>query len=510
MSVLKDLRAKSEMDRRRFLHSLGVFLGAPLVPSSIQIAANEWLFGKAEARRSEENPPTFFLEINLRDQWDFGHVMVSPGLAAYPNLIRGSKGRKCALFYTQDELKHFRNGVYLTGDSLCLAPHLDSIAMLELCEMPMGTIHGHEAANAIRSPGRGYWDGPGRLPMWLRDPKTKIGGNEDHYGTVPTPATLHNYLQKKISPNLANGMAFKGVSRAEHTVYHFGADLPESELDRYQSVDSLVRAMSLLDSVVSTSEEADLIVRFLNKIDKRFLADHLVAAKDKQDHLAHLSAFRRSLHHCGGASPSLQLTEEERAYWSTGVPDQIGPTPKANIWLQCALAAKLMTSGTIRTAALEFDYLDVHDERSEFQMRTQAKQTAIPLSRLIETFKAAGIYDRTLIAMYTLDGSRAPAANSFGSEGKNGLILAGGMIRGGYYGDVTVGGLHADGHWYRYHRPDDSGQPVPSGAGDNSGRVSGADVWRTVMKALETPDSLAASFADSAGGRPLSYLLKRS
>jgi hypothetical protein len=140
-------------------------------------------------------------------------------------------------------------------------------------------------------------------------------------------------------------------------------------------------------------------------------------------------------------------------------------------------------------------------------MRIMGKQTTLPLVRLIETFKKAGIYDRTLIVMNLLDGGRAPAASSFGSEGKCGLILAGGKIKGGYYGDVRVGGKDQDGHEYLYHRPDDAGRPVPTGASGNGGRVAGADVWRTVMKALEIPDKLASSFPDSANGKVLQYLL---
>jgi arylsulfatase A-like enzyme len=78
----------------------------------------------------------------------------------------------------------------------------------------------------------------------------------------------------------------------------------------------------------------------------------------------------------------------------------------------------------------------------------------LPLVRLIESLKAAGLYENTLIAIYTLDGGRAPAANSSGGEGKSGLMLAGGMIQGGYYGDVGIAGDDGDGHVYSYSAPD--------------------------------------------------------
>jgi hypothetical protein len=365
MNPLKELLERPLADRRRFLLSLGSLLGSTLLPSKVRAAANEWLFGEKGAAAAEANLPTYFVEINLRDQWDFGHVMVSPGLATCPGLIRGPTGRRAALFYTQDELKKFPNDVYLTGDSIALAPHLDSIALLETCELTMGTIHGHESANAIRSPGRGYQSGPGRIPMWLRDPHAKEGGNENHYGTVPTPACLHNYYQKRMTSGLANGIAFKGISRPEHTVYHFGADLEGAELDRYQSVGSLLRAMSQTANVVSTPEEADLMIRFLKKVDERFLKATSFSANEKNDHRERVSGLKSDLYHGSGTSLHLQLTEEEVHYWSAGVPPQMGDIPKAGIWEQCALAAKLITSGRLRTVALEFDYLDVHDQRTE-------------------------------------------------------------------------------------------------------------------------------------------------
>ena len=86
-------------------------------------------------------------------------------------------------------------------------------------------------------------------------------------------------------------------------------------------------------------------------------------------------------------------------------------------------------------------------------MTIHAKQLALPLARLIESLKKANLFDRTLIAVYTLDGSRSPAAGSAGNEGKNSVMLAGGMIKGGYFGDVVVTGPDGDGHKYGYQSP---------------------------------------------------------
>src|SRR5690606_25698654 len=111
---------------------------------------------------------TYFLEINLRDQWDFGHVFTPPSLATYTNLRRGTEGRKCALFTS--DFTTAGNGFYLTQDSLPLVPHLDDIAVCELFELTKGRIHGHEAANATRSPGRDYDSGAGRMAMYEGEP----------------------------------------------------------------------------------------------------------------------------------------------------------------------------------------------------------------------------------------------------------------------------------------------------------------------------------------------------
>ena len=150
----------------------------------------------------------------------------------------------------------------------------------------------------------------------------------------------------------------------------------------------------------------------------------------------------------------------------------------------------------------------LEDQLKRLIVDTLALQTVHPLTRLIESLKAAGLYDNTLIAIYTLDSGRAPAAASSGNEGKSGLMLAGGMIQGGYYGDVGVAGDDGDGHVYSYSAPDPATGAPMAPVTDNSGRLAGGHVWRTVMKALGLPDSLTASFPDTAGYAPLDWMLR--
>lgn len=129
--------------------------------------------------------------------------------------------------------------------------------------------------------------------------------------------------------------------------------------------------------------------------------------------------------------------------------------------------------------------------------------------KLIESLKTAGLYDRTLIIISTSDGGRAPAAGSSGDEGKNGVILAGGMIRGGYYGDIKPGAADGNGQRYSYHAPDAAtGLPIPNGTEGNDRRLAAAPLWRTMAKALRISDAFAGQFADVAGSAALPWLLR--
>jgi hypothetical protein len=512
---MKDFSDLPPASRRRFLKLMGLALAAPAVPAAIRYAAND-MVGQAHAEDSLLNNATYFVEINLRDQWDHGHVFIPPSLATKADLRRGERGRQAAIFFRPEELTKGTNGAYMTPDSKILAPHADSIAMIDCCELSMGVIHGHEAANALRSPGRDYKPAPGKMAMFKNDPVANFpAGVEAFYSSTPTPATLHNYVQKLADPSLRNGIAFKGISRSVHTAYHFAAGLPSAELDRIQSKSALFDAfperVEDLD-VVPTAKEAEVFVRILNRADPKFLKGRRIPTKAVDGHLAAVLEAQNLLHNGARKIIRMPLSIEEEAYWKQGVPDQAcnPKTVKAQIWEQMAYAFKLISNRLTASVSLEFDYVDVHDERTPAQMATMTKQVCHTLARMIEQLKKAGIYERTLIAIYTTDGSRSPAAGSSGNEGKNTIILAGGMIKGGYYGDIRADAPEGDGHRYGYCAPDPTtGTPLAPKT-DDSGRLPGSAVWRTVMKALKIGDDVCAKFPDVAAAKPLPFMLPTS
>ena len=512
----------SNNSRREFLKRLGIYSGAGLA-SSIEFPnlMSQWVrnAGFIPSAQASGGTPTYFIEINLRDQWDFGHVMVAPGLATLSELKRGATGDLCAMFYDIEKLKRIQGAnhqdLFLTPDSLSLEPHLENIALLELCELSLGNVHGHEAANAIRSPGRSYNKGPGRTPMWLLDPRAKTDGNDNHYSSSPTPAVLHNHYNLTNFPSrrVRQGVAFKGISRAIHTVYHHSADLMNCQLERYQSQDDIVRAFKSavpLDWLtLMLSKDPEMILNLIEEADMANLIEQGYTQADLVEYARGKAATLVDLRESSSLPVlDISLTAEEIAYWGEGVPAQRGETIKAQIWEQCAYAFKLIQADMVRTIALEFDFVDVHGSRSQDQMEVQGKQTSLPLTRLIESLKRAGLFERTLIAMYTTDGGRSPAADSYGSSGKNGAILAGGMIRGGYYGNITVDSTNERGHSYAYHRPDENGVAIEKGVTDNSGRVAGADLWVTVARALGMNESLYRNFPDTKEAKVLNYLLR--
>jgi hypothetical protein len=510
MTRKKLIESLPPVERRRFMKLLGLALAAPAVPAGLRFAARELALGEAKAAEMEGQEPIYFIEINLRDQWDFGHVFVAPGLATEQNLIRGSDGRKCAMYFMPEELLARPNNVYLTPLALPLDPHLDTIAMIETCEHGIGDIHGHEASNALRSPGRSKTGGAGRMSMADNEPVPYAPGNQDHFSSTPTPASLHNYWMRQLDPTVRSGVAFKGIGR-DHTAYHFGAGLPGAELDRAQTRQSLFSAFpdALEDfNVLPSAQQANALIDVLTQADSGFLDKYGYVESVDSVHQANLDNSRNLLYVGEPKLISLPLTEAEIAYWSEGVPDQVTSKPKANIWEQCAWAFKLISNDLVRTFAIEFDYIDWHDQRPEMIMDTLAHQTVLPLARLIESLKLAGLYERTVIAVYTLDSGRSPAANSAGNEGKCGLMLAGGMIKGGYYGDVGVDGPEGNGHRYYYRSPDPAtGEPTPK-VTDSSGRLSGAHVWKTVTKAIGIPDDVTDQFPDVQGVPHLPWLLK--
>lgn len=495
--------------RRGFMKLAGAMLGLPAIPAAVRFAVNEQLVGDAKAFGMEANQPTYFIEINLRDQWDFMHVFVPPGIATHANLMRGGSGDLCTLFYGSDQITQHANNFYLTPDSAALVPHLDNIAVVEQFEICTGAIHGHESVNAMRSPGRTKAAGGGKAEVWLNEPGFSEQGNDYYYSSTPTPAALHNYYAKQLDPSLRNGVTLKYISRF-HTICHYGAGLADAELTRIQSVDQLFQLFpdTVEDlNILPTPEEAQLLSSVMSRVDDRFFARYGFSESARTRHASNLGEAV-GLWHTGEVNiVSMPLTEDERAYWGTGVPDQVGDNKKANIWEQAAWAFKLLSNDVTRTVALEFDYLDVHETREAAVMNVMGLQCALPLARLIESLKLAGIWERTTIAIFSADGGRAPAANSYGNSGKNTLVLAGGNVTGGYFGDVGVAGDTGNGHTYSYRAPDPvSGAPTAP-VTDNSNRLNGAYAWRTVMKALEIPDEIVGQYPDVAGVQPLPFML---
>lgn len=494
--------------RRSFMRMCATVLAAPTVPAALRFAMNEELFGEAHAFATEASLPTYFLEINLRDQWDFGHVFVPPGIAtSVAGLTRGANGDALSLFFTADQITSHGNGFYLTPDSQVLVPHLGNIAVLETNQLCEGVIHGHEACNPMRSPGRSRNQLAGQQAVWMAEPGYSEQGNDYWYSSTPTPATIHNYYQKALNPELANGVTMKFISRA-HSVTHFAAGLLNAELSRIQSVQMLYDAFptTIEDLALPSADESALFAAALKRADAGFFGRRGYDQMARAAHEAHLAAAEGKWYHAPKIV-SLPFEEPEVEFWQSGVPDQVGDNLKANIWEQAGWAFKLLSNEITRSVSLEFDYLDVHDTREESVMRTMAAQSAVPLARLIESIQAIpGMWERTAIAIYSTDGGRSPSANSYGNGGKSTFVLAGGMVKGGYYGDVRPAGNTGSGHTWQYLSPDDSGAPVVPVSG-GTGRIHGGRTWRTVMKALQLPEADLAQFPDVAGQQPLDFML---
>jgi hypothetical protein len=499
-------------------------LAMPAIPAAVKYAFEELLEGKAFAQAQLAAEPTYYIEINWRDQVDFGEVFVAPGLATDGNLIRGERGRQCALFYQPEQLMQFDNNFYLTPESMPLAPYLDSIAAFDTCELTPGAIHYHQAANRTRMPDCNYDQTAGRMPVYDNDPISNFPqGCEEFYATTPSPASFHNYIQKRLSPDLRNGIAIKGVSRTIHTVYHFGAGLPGAELDRMQTREALFNAFPATDvvlpTILPTEQDAALFVNVMKRIDPAYLqargfSEALIAGQ-----LDTVQASKSLLFSANTKRVTLPLTDAEDALWKEGVVSQIDGRVEGQdgqdeasiqfqIWEQYAWALKLLESGLTRTVALELEFVDIHDSRPRKQMQTHSTQLAPPLARLIQGLMDLGIYDRTLISVHTTDGSRSPAAGSAGNEGKNTVYLAGGMIKGGYYSDIRAVAPDADGHQYGFRSPDPATGTLLEEHTDNEGRLPGSAIWRTAMKALRIPDAEAAQFAGVADAQPMNWVLK--
>ena len=216
MRKLWEVERLSPIERRRFLKWLSATASVPAISSALRLAIGEH-FDSAYAQSVAG--PTYLIEVNLRDQWDHGHLMVSPMLARYPNLVQGVSGQAAALFFSPDELRFHERNVVLTDDSKALEPYLDNVALIDCCPIATGNVHGHEAACETRSPGRSK-NSDGKTAMFSRDFGSGEG-NDQYYSRTPTPASLHNYVQKQLDPTLRNGVAFKGYGRTKHTCLSF-------------------------------------------------------------------------------------------------------------------------------------------------------------------------------------------------------------------------------------------------------------------------------------------------
>jgi hypothetical protein len=516
------IRALPLEQRRRVLQALSLLLVAPIVPRAACYTARKLSPREAHAQPAPE--PTLFLEFNFRDQVDLMHVMVPPSIARHGKLSVGDVGAQITMYAGAGELKEYPNNVFLTADSSELSPHVDTIAMLDTGEQAIGGVHGHEACNGMRSPGR-VMDGgvSGQPPLWLND-GAHAAGSEELYGAVPTPASFHNFYQKRLSPDLRNGFAFKGISRYKHSVYHYGAGYPGADLTR---VHSRAQLFELYGDDFEPHRSA-LPQEIMQQPDVPYRKQAGAGYAALADRFGALLARRIE---------QLELTPEEVERWSSGVPPQqctkgdaqafpcgtdenVNPDGegfvKAQVWEQFAYASKLFRSGRVRSIALEFDFMDLAGDtvRTEMVVRTQAQQVARPLARLIADLKAAGLYDRSVIAVYTLDGSRGPGANSYGDLGKNTLLLAGGRIRGGYYGDILVSGdVPAGGHTYALRPPDpETGELLPAVQdwSDRSARTPSGCVWRTVVKAMGIPEyEYVGKFnSEIDDTRPLDFMLR--
>ncbi|RYG74613.1 DUF1501 domain-containing protein, partial [bacterium] len=352
-----------------------------------------------EAFAQTAGQATYVIEINLRDQLDFMHVMVPPGLAKDVNLKRGETGKQAALYFNTNELIAGPNNIFLTPQSKVLQPHADTMAMIELCDLTSAPVHGHEASNPVRSPGRTKEQSAGRMPMWQGEPGQDTGEGAS-YSSTPTIVSLHNYVQKRLNPGLANGVAIKGQSRPGG-IYHFGAGLPGAELDRYQSYDSMLKAFpaSVRDvNVLQTAGEAEAMQRYLKRVDAAFLTRRRQSAAAKTDHAAQVDGARGLLNQGAPKVFNLALTEEEKAYWSADVPKKYGRMTMES-WEQMAYAFKFVAGDVVRSVALEIDIGDQHDSRPQSYLAKLTDLVVLPLARLLESLKRVGIYDRTLVVV---------------------------------------------------------------------------------------------------------------
>lgn len=508
----KELEDLSPQERRDFLKYAAGFLAIPFLGQSTRDAIAEVLLGSVA--HAQMYSPINFLEINFRDQWDFQSLFIPPSVARNYNNAQGRLPPAGAPIQE-------RNNFYITPNAAELRPHLDDIAVMELGEVCVGSVHAHEAANPLRSPGRSYTQTNGKIDMSTVDkrPGGRREGNEVYFSSTPTPAVLHNHYNKLMAPNLTNGVILRSSLRGDvHTYYHFEGNLSNAQPDRFFDRQTFLNRFSNTSpppaNLTSVQRHGSLMAQFLKRLDDNYM-QRVLATAERTKHSANLDALRASFAAPAPTTPfSINLSATEDQMWKAGVgPQVICPGDDAN---QCyaeagrwhpselfAYAGKLFQSGRVKSVAIDLDMHDVHTNRTRFIMDTQAQQSGMTLARLIQFLKNANLWSNTVIAMYTLDGSRSMDSYSTGENTKNAVVLAGGRIRGGYYGDIRF----ENGNFV-YCRPDDNGAPVANGTTGGGQRVPAADVYKTVMTAAGIPLNVLDGFTDVRPGRMLQYLLK--
>lgn len=510
----KPMEDLSPQERRDFLKYAAGFLSIPFLPQSTRDAIAEVLLGSVA--HAQMYTPVNFLEVNFRDQWDFQSLFLPPSIARSYATVQSRLPPAGAPIQE-------RNNFYITQNATELRPHLDDIAVMELGEVCVGSVHAHEAANPLRSPGRSYTQSNGKIDMSTVDkrPGGREAGNETYYSSTPTPAVLHNHYNKMMAPQLTNGVILRSTLRSDvHTYYHFEGNLSNAQPDRFFDKQSFLNRFNTTapptdpTNLTSTQKHGALMAQFLKRLDDNYM-QRVQASVERTKHSANVDALRSSFSSGEPPAPfSLMLSAAEDQMWRAGIGSQVVcPGDDAN---QCyaetarwhpselfAYAGKLFQSGRVKSIAIDMDMTDVHTNRTRFIMDTQAQQSGMTLARLIQFLKNNNLWTNTVIAMYTLDGSRGMDSNSTGENAKNAIVLAGGRIRGGYYGDIRF-----ENGSFVYCRPDDTGAPVATGTAGGSQRVPAADVYKTVLTAAGVPMTVLDGFPDVRPGRVLNYLLK--
>lgn len=510
------LQNMSPLSRRRLLTALAASPLTMVYGNEGLTKLTDMLFGSQTAYAAPK-AVKYFIEINLRDQWDFMHFMVPPGLAKKNDLIRASKGVKgeevlCGLFQSPNTLKDVGNNIFLTNESIASKDVAPYMAMVETIEICIGSIHGHEAANALRSPGRTYKEGGGRTAMWLQDDGNQqdFGGDEALYSSSPTPALVHLNLARQTNAN-ARGIALKFLGRSDkkHTVYHHAAGLSDNGFQRIQSEAQLLKAFESSKPVDPlTPAEVKAMTDLLKRFDANFLKRMKYTSAADQGHHEHQDSFLARTAK-GSQGVDLKISGEDRKFWGEEtMPLEASSAPRLHLWKQAMYATKLIENEAVSTIAMEFSFDDLHGPRPGELVKNQGAIIGNVVAKMVEALRANGKWDETLIMLNTTDGGRSPMVDSYGDSGKNSMCLIGPGIKGGYYGDIRVVGNDGNRHKYAYHKPDyKTGQTQANGAQDNSGRIPGAVAYRTILTAMGAPVEMYKKFPDVKEGEILSCML---